>query len=167
LNSTPKRPTHLDDAGNAHMVDVGAKEVTRRRAVASGRVIMAAETLATIDEKRAAKGDVLSVARIAAIQTAKETARWIPLCHTLPLDSISVDFTLGDFEGAGGCGVKVRVEACTSARTGVEMEALTGVSAALLTIYDMLKAIDRGMEISSVRLEEKEGGRSGHWKRSD
>lgn len=149
------------------MVDVGDKDVTRRRAVASGRITMAAETLAAITENTAAKGDVLSVARIAAIQTAKETSRWIPLCHTLPLDAIDVDFTTGQFDGGESCGVEVRVEARTSSRTGVEMEAMTGVAAALLTIYDMVKAMDRGMEIGSVRLEEKEGGRSGHWKRND
>ena len=147
------------------MVDVGAKEVTQRRASASGRISMSPETLATIDENRAAKGDVLSLARIAAIQAAKETARWIPLCHTLPLDSVTVEFTLGPFEDGESQGVEVSVEARTSARTGVEMEAFTGVAAALLTIYDMLKAIDRGMEIGAIRLEEKEGGRSGHWKR--
>ncbi|MCI0651684.1 MAG: cyclic pyranopterin monophosphate synthase MoaC [Planctomycetes bacterium] len=142
------------------MVDVGAKAVTRRRALASGRIRMLPATLDAIRGGAIGKGDVLAVARIAAIQAGKDTARLIPLCHSLPLDVLEVDFAFHEPES-----LEVRVEARTSARTGVEMEALTTVAAALLTIYDMCKAIDRGMEIGPIALLEKEGGRSGRWVR--
>ncbi|MCA8959598.1 MAG: cyclic pyranopterin monophosphate synthase MoaC [Planctomycetes bacterium] len=154
--------THLDEQGRARMVDVGEKAVTRRRAVASGRLRLRPATLARIREGAAEKGDVLAVARIAGIQAAKETARWIPLCHPLPLDSVEIHFDEID-----DTTLSVRAEARTSGRTGVEMEALTAVSAALLTVYDMVKAIDRGMVIERVQLEEKEGGRSGRWLREN
>ncbi len=154
--------SHLDEQGRARMVDIGDKAVTRRRAVASGRVTMRPETLAAIKGGTTPKGDVLSVARIAGIQAGKETSRWIPLCHPLPIDSIDVEFDL-----SGKDAIQVTVEARTSGRTGVEMEALTATAAALLTIYDMCKAVDRAMTIGAIRLEEKEGGRSGRWVRQD
>ena len=139
------------------MVDVGGKDVTRRVAIASGRITMAPATADAIRGGSVGKGDVLAVARVAAIQAAKETSRTIPLCHPLPLDAVEVDLQVGEAE------VTARVTARTSARTGVEMEALVATSAALLTIYDMTKAIDRAMEIGAVRLEEKRGGKSGTW----
>ncbi len=144
------------------MVDVGGKKVTSRRAVATGRILMRPETLAAIQGGRAPKGDVLAVARVAGIQAAKDTARWIPLCHPLPLDSVEVKFDLGQ-----GDSIRVTAETRTQARTGVEMEALTAVTAALLTLYDMVKAVDRGMVITEIQLEEKEGGRSGRWVRDE
>lgn len=160
---TPRiRSTHVDAAGRARMVDVGEKAPSRRRALAAGEIRMAPATLEHLRSGLAAKGDVLAVARIAAIQAGKETSRWIPLCHPLPLDAIDVSF---DFIGTTG--IEARAEARATAPTGVEMEALTAVSAALLTIYDMLKGTDRGMEIGAVRLLEKEGGRSGSWKRPE
>lgn len=153
--------SHLDADGNARMVDVGEKPITARRAVATGRICMQTVTLRAILDGAVPKGDVLAVARIAAIQAAKETSRWIPLCHPLPLDSVQVEIA-----PCGEAEIDVRVEVRVTARTGVEMEALTAVSAALLTIYDMCKALDRGMVIHDVRLDEKEGGRSGHWVRA-
>ncbi len=141
------------------MVDVGGKESTRREAVASGRIRMAPATAAAIGGGEIGKGDVLAVARLAAIQAAKETSRTIPLCHTIPLEAVEVDLTVGEDT------VTVRATARTTAKTGVEMEALVAVSAALLTIYDMAKSIDRGMEIGPIRLEEKRGGQSGEWRR--
>ncbi len=151
--------THFDARGQAHMVDVGEKAETRRSATATGRVIMQPETLRRIMEGSAAKGDVLAVARIAAIQGAKRTSDLIPLCHPLPLTHVSVDFTVdGDT-----CAVDCIATAETFGRTGVEMEALTAVTVGLLTIYDMCKAIDRGMRFENVRLLEKKGGKSGHW----
>ena len=154
------RLTHFDAAGRAHMVDVGGKNDTRRVAVASGFVRMAPETIAVIREGRAKKGDVLAVAQIAAIMAAKKTHEIIPMCHPLHLTRIAVDFAIE----AEGIGVRAQVE--TTGKTGVEMEALTAVSAAGLTIYDMVKAVDRGMVIEAIQLESKEGGRSGDWKRS-
>jgi len=152
--------THVDDKGKARMVDVGEKPVTRRRAIASGRVTMKPETAAAIKEGAIKKGDVLAAARLAGIQAAKRTAELIPLAHPLPLDHVAVDFEVKDES------VEVRAEASVTARTGVEMEALAAVIGAALCIYDMAKAIDRGMAITDVRLEEKSGGRSGEWKRS-
>ena len=143
------------------MVDVGSKPVTRRRAVAEGWIRMRAETLGEIRKNRNRKGNVLAVAQMAGILAAKRTAEWIPLCHPLPLDLVDVRLTLEDELP----GVRVEVEACAEARTGVEMEALVGAAAALLTVYDMCKAVDRGMEIGPLRLVEKEGGRSGTWRR--
>ncbi|MCA1925037.1 MAG: cyclic pyranopterin monophosphate synthase MoaC [Thiobacillus sp.] len=151
--------THFDESGQAVMVDVANKADTRRVAVACGRIRMLPDTLARIVDGQAAKGDVLAVARIAAIQAAKRTAELIPLCHPVALTRVTVDF---EAEAAGPA-VTCTVSAETVGKTGVEMEALTGASVALLTIYDMCKAIDRGMMIESVRLKEKRGGKSGHW----
>jgi cyclic pyranopterin phosphate synthase len=155
--------SHLDAAGRARMVDVSEKPVTRRACVARGQVRMAPETLARISAGSLPKGDVLATARLAAIQAAKRTDEWIPLCHSLPLDSIEIDLIP---DPAGSC---VRIEARTSvhARTGVEMEALVAVAAAGLTIYDMCKAVDRGISLEGVRLVRKSGGKSGDWTRSD
>jgi cyclic pyranopterin monophosphate synthase len=153
--------THFDAQGQAHMVDVSAKAPTLRVAVAQGRIEMQAATLALIAQGAAGKGDVLSVARIAAIQGAKRTADLIPLCHPLPLTKVGVEFELDPAQSAVVC----RVTAQTVGPTGVEMEALTAVQIGLLTIYDMCKATDRGMTITGVTLLEKSGGRSGHWRR--
>ena len=139
------------------MVDVGGKEATRRIAVAGGSIRMKPETLALVASGGSKKGDVLGVARIAAIQAAKRTSELIPLCHPVPLTSVTVDFTLDEKASSVAC----RVTAECTAQTGVEMEALTAVSVALLTVYDMCKAVDRGMAISEVRLLEKSGGKSG------
>lgn len=151
--------THFDDEGRARMVDVSDKDVTGRRAVAEGRIVMAAETLARIQSGHTAKGDPLQVAQIAGIMAGKRTADLIPLCHQLP--GASVEVTLTADEDLPG--VVARAEAHISGQTGVEMEALTAVSVALLTVYDMVKAVDRGMRIEEVRLLSKEGGRSGSW----
>jgi len=154
------RPSHIDERGQARMVDVGAKAETERHALASGRVRMADATRETLFRGAAAKGDVLAVARVAAIQAAKRTGELIPLCHPLPLTQVRVEFAeVGD-------GVAIEAEARTVGRTGVEMEALTAVSVAALTIYDMLKAIDRGMVLGEMRLERKSGGKSGTWERA-
>ncbi|HRP97807.1 MAG TPA: cyclic pyranopterin monophosphate synthase MoaC [Rhodocyclaceae bacterium] len=152
--------THFDSHGQAHMVDVGAKDETRRVAVAVGRITMQPETFATVEGGTARKGDVLGIARIAAIQGAKRTSDLIPLCHPIPLTRVAVDFELD----AAASSVECRVTAETVGRTGVEMEALTAVNVALLTIYDMCKAIDRGMTMHGIGLVEKLGGKSGHWK---
>lgn len=149
--------THLDDAGNAAMVDVSAKPATVREAVAEGRITMSAEALAAIRAGAVKKGDVLATARIAGIMAAKKTSELIPLCHPLALSKVAVDF---EFEADG---VRVTALARLSGQTGVEMEALTATSVALLTIYDMAKALDKGMVISGVRLLEKRGGKSGDW----
>jgi len=150
--------THLDEAGNAAMVDVSAKPATVREALAEGRITMSAEALAAIREGAVKKGDVLATARIAGIMAAKKTSELIPLCHPLMLSKVAVDF---EFEADG---VRVLAMARLSGQTGVEMEALTAASVALLTIYDMAKALDKGMVISGVRLLEKRGGKSGDWK---
>ena len=161
--------THFRNDGAAHMVDVGAKDETHRVAVAEGRIEMRSETLRLILAGEHDKGDVLGIARIAAIQAAKRTADLIPLCHPVPLTRIEVDLEAasgnggGDVDG-GGDAVRCRARAETVGRTGVEMEALTAVQVGLLTIYDMCKAADRGMTIAGVRLVEKSGGRSGHWR---
>jgi cyclic pyranopterin phosphate synthase len=152
------RLTHLDAMGNARMVDVGGKAATLRVAVASGRISMSATTLAAIRDGAVPKGDVLAAARIAGIMAAKKTAELIPLCHPLALDAVTVDFAIEDD------GVRATVKASLTGRTGVEMEALTAASVALLTIYDMAKALDKGMVISDLRLIEKRGGKSGDWK---
>jgi cyclic pyranopterin phosphate synthase len=151
--------THFDVDGQAHMVDIAAKDVTRRMARAGGRIAMRPETLALIREGSASKGDVLGVARIAAIQAAKRTSELIPLAHPLPLTRVTVEFKIDEAESA----VAISVVAETLDRTGVEMEALTGAAIGLLTIYDMCKAVDRGMRIESVRLLEKSGGKSGDY----
>ena len=153
--------THFDERGAARMVDVAAKPETHRVAVAAGSIRMRAETLAIVKSGTAKKGDVLGVARIAAIQAAKRTSELIPLCHPVPLTSVAVEFALED----DAVGIEVTAE--TVGRTGVEMEALTATAAGLLTIYDMCKAVDRGMRIDGVRLVEKSGGRSGHFKAED
>jgi len=151
--------THFDAHGQAHMVDVSAKEPTHRVARAQGRIRMSGATLDAIESGTARKGDVLGVARIAAIQAAKRTSDLIPLCHPLPLTRATVEFTVDRPDDAVVCTAQVE----TFGRTGVEMEALMAVQVGLLTIYDMCKAMDRAMVIDSVRLIEKSGGRSGHW----
>src|SRR5688572_15125572 len=156
-----RKPSHIDSHGRAKMVDVGAKRVSSREAVARGRVFMHAKTLELIRSHAAAKGDVLTVAKIAAIGAAKRTSDLIPLAHSLVLDGIDVEFSFDD-EGPS-VGIEVRV--ASSGRTGVEMEALAAVAVAGLTIYDMLKAVDRGMVIGEIALWEKRGGRSGVYKR--
>jgi cyclic pyranopterin phosphate synthase len=156
--ATP-RLTHLDPDGNPRMVDTSAKAETERVAVAEGWVRMSPEALAVVRDGRAAKGDVLQIARIAGIAGAKRTADLIPLCHPLPLDGVSVDVV------ATPEGVHATATVKTVWRTGVEMEALTAVAVALLSVYDTVKAIDRGMRIDGVRLLEKHGGRSGSWRR--
>jgi cyclic pyranopterin phosphate synthase len=154
--------THFDKKGQAHMVDVGQKEITVREAVARGEIRMQPDTLDLILKGRAKKGDVLGVARIAAIMGAKKTPDLIPLAHPLPLTSVKVEF----FPDEERSLIEIEATVQVSARTGVEMEALTAVATAGLTIYDMCKAVDRGMVISEIRLMEKSGGRSGHFKRS-
>ncbi|MFM7349745.1 MAG: cyclic pyranopterin monophosphate synthase MoaC [Erythrobacter sp.] len=149
--------THLDETGAARMVDVGGKPETQRRAVASGRITMSAEAIAAIRAGNAPKGDVLATARIAGIMAAKRTGELIPLCHPLGLEAVTIDFA--DEENA----IRVTAAASLTGRTGVEMEAMTAASIALLTIYDMAKAIDKGMVISEVRLVAKSGGKSGDW----
>ncbi len=151
--------THFDAQGQAHMVDVADKAETKRLAIAYGSIRMQAETLAVITAGNAKKGDVLGIARIAAIQGAKRTADLIPLCHPIPLTKVGVEFTIDQALNTVHC----QVSAETVGRTGVEMEALTAASVALLTIYDMCKAMDRGMVISEIKLLEKLGGKSGHW----
>jgi cyclic pyranopterin phosphate synthase len=152
--------THFDAAGQAHMVDVGAKSETHRIARAEGFIVMQPATLAMIRSGEAAKGDVLGVARIAAIQGSKRTADLIPLCHPMSLTRVAIAFVIDDAASS----VKIDVTAETHGRTGVEMEALTAVTVGLLTIYDMCKAVDRGMRMEGVRLLEKSGGKSGTWK---
>lgn len=153
--------THFDANGAARMVDVSDKETTRRRAVAAGCVWVGEETFQRIAAGTVAKGDVLQVARIAGIGAAKRTAEWIPLCHPLALTSVTVDFELVEAEHR----VDIRAEVRVTGRTGVEMEALTAVSGAALTIYDMCKAIDKGMVLGAIRLLRKEGGKSGTYVR--
>ena len=152
--------THIDASGNARMVEVGDKEITRRSATAEGRIYLSPEALKKVRDRSAKKGDVLTVAQIAGIQAAKRTGELIPLCHPLPLDG--VDLLLEPRDNHVHILATVR---CTG-RTGVEMEAMTAVSVAALTVYDMLKAVDRGMYIDGVRLLEKSGGRSGTWRAS-
>ena len=152
--------THLDAAGNAHMVDVSDKQVTSRLAVATGRVEMLPDTLKLIAEGMAKKGDVIATARIAGIMAAKRTHELIPLCHPLVISKVTVDFEVDEAASAIDVTATVKVEG----KTGVEMEALTAVSVACLTVYDMVKAVDRGITITGVRLVEKAGGKSGHFK---
>ena len=151
--------THFDEKGDAHMVDVSGKPVTDRSAIAEGRVIMSAETLALVTEGRAKKGDVLGVARLAGIMAAKRTADLIPLCHPLPITKVALDLT----PDPALPGVTITATVRTSGQTGVEMEALTAVSVACLTVYDMLKAAEKGMRIDGIRLLMKEGGKSGRF----
>lgn len=151
------RLTHLDDHGAARMVDVGGKAATRRSAVATGHIRMMPATLQAVRDGSGPKGDVLAAARIAAIMAAKKTGDLIPLCHPLALDSVTVDFAFGDNA------ITVSATASLTGKTGVEMEALTAVSVALLTIYDMAKALEKGMVIDGIRLLTKTGGKSGDW----
>ena len=156
-----KRLTHTDARGRVAMVDTSGKARTARRAVASARVLMSAETVAALRAGRTPKGDPLEAARIAGIMAAKRTAELIPLCHPLPLTHADVRAELRDD------GVYLEAEASTTAQTGVEMEALTAAAVAALTVYDMCKAVEKGMTITDVRLEEKTGGKSGTWKRQE
>ena len=153
--------THFDEHGGSRMVDTSDKEVTQRQARASALVRMAVATSALIRDRAVAKGDVLEVARLAGIMAAKRTAELIPLCHPLPLTHVDVRAELTDY------GVRIEAEAATTAQTGVEMEALTAAAVAALTVYDMCKAVERGITITDVRLEEKTGGKSGAWKRQE
>jgi len=153
--------THFDEEGRARMVDVSAKDATARTAIASGAVRMAPETLAMVRDGTAKKGDVLGVAQLAGIMAAKRTSELIPLCHPLPLSSVEVQLDCDETAGA----VTITATCRTTGQTGVEMEALTAVSAAALTVYDMCKAVDRSMELTDIRLERKEGGKSGTWAR--
>jgi cyclic pyranopterin phosphate synthase len=157
----PSGFTHLDGQGRVSMVDVSAKPVTRRLAVARGRVTMSADALDRLRQGRVAKGNVLETARLAGIMAVKETARLIPLCHPLPVDHVRLDFELSDDPP----GVLIEAQVTAEARTGVEMEALTAVGLAALTVYDMMKALDKTMVISDVRLIKKSGGRSGDFVR--
>ncbi len=151
--------SHVDDQGRVRMVDTGNKEMTARRAVASAKVLMSAATVAALREHRTPKGDPLEAARLAGIMAAKRTSDLIPLCHPLPITHIDVRATVED------SGVVLQAEVSTNAQTGVEMEALTAVSVAALTIYDMCKALEKGMTITEVRLESKSGGKSGDYRR--
>ncbi len=155
----PTRLSHLDDQGHARMVDVSAKDVTSRTATARGRVVMQPETLAMIVEGRAPKGDVLATARIAGIMAAKRTHELIPLCHPLAISGITVDLAPSE----DGASIEVEATVRVTGQTGVEMEALTAVSVAALTVYDMCKAVERGMRIEAIRLVEKSGGKSGDY----
>ena len=160
MTAKPPKLSHLDEKGAARMVDVSAKDVTERVARAAGFVLMKPETLALIEKGEAKKGDVLATARIAGIMAAKKTSDLIPLCHPLAITKATIEFA----PSKNPCGIAVAAEVKVSGQTGVEMEALTAVSVACLTIYDMLKAADKGMIIRDVRLIEKKGGKSGHWK---
>ncbi len=150
--------THLDERGNARMVDIGGKAPTRRIAVASGIISMSEQALQAVRDGSVSKGDVLATARIAGIIAAKKTGELIPLCHPLPIDAVNVDFA---FEHSA---IRVTASAAIEAKTGVEMEAITAVSVALVTIYDMAKALDKGMVIGEIRLIAKDGGKSGRWR---
>ena len=155
-----KTLTHFDAKGDAHMVDVADKADTRRIARAAGKIVMLPDTLRMILDGPAKKGDVLGVARIAAIQAAKRTSDLIPLCHPLALTRVAVEFTPNEADNSVACEVTVE----TVGKTGVEMEALTALNIGLLTIYDMCKAVDRGMRMENIQLKEKQGGKSGHWR---
>ncbi len=159
-NEPPPSLSHIDERGNARMVDVSAKDVTSREATARGRVMMAAETLAMIVEGRAPKGDVLATARIAGIMAAKRTHELIPMCHPLLISGVTVDLAPSE----AGDAVEIEATVRVTGQTGVEMEALTAVSVAALTVYDMCKAVERGMRIEDVRLVAKSGGKSGDYR---
>ena len=160
MNDRAPALTHLDEAGHARMVDVSAKDVTVRTATASGRVLLSAQAVAALRAGTVPKGDALAVARIAGISAAKRTSDLIPLCHPLAIHGVQVDLAVED------TGVTITAEVRTADRTGVEMEALTSVSVAALTLIDMIKAVDKGAVITDVRLEAKDGGKSGPWRRS-
>jgi cyclic pyranopterin phosphate synthase len=153
--------THLNESGEAHMVDVGGKGVSAREAVAEGLIRMQPQTLKLIVEGGHRKGDVLAVARVAGIMAAKKTAELVPLCHTIPLTAVEIDLTPDETQSTVRCRATVR----TQAQTGVEMEALAAVEIALLTVYDMCKAVDRGMVLTDIGLVSKTGGKSGDWRR--
>ncbi|MBD3609254.1 MAG: cyclic pyranopterin monophosphate synthase MoaC [Gammaproteobacteria bacterium] len=153
--------THFNQSGEAHMVDVGDKDVTHRTAIASGSIHMQASTLQLILQGGHKKGDVLGIARIAAIMGCKKTSELVPLCHPLALTHVDIEFNTDESDNRIDCYATVE----TKGQTGVEMEALMAVQVALLTIYDMCKAVDKGMVMSNIQLEEKKGGKSGHWKR--
>jgi cyclic pyranopterin monophosphate synthase len=156
----PRRLTHLDEAGQARMVDVSGKQVSARSACASGRVLLSAEAVAALRENRVPKGDALAVARIAGIQGAKRTPDLIPLCHPIALHGVAVDLSVTD------SGVSITAQTRTADRTGVEMEALTSVTVAALALIDMVKAIDPAAVVTDVRVESKDGGQTGTWRRS-
>ncbi len=162
-SSPPSQLTHIDPAGRARMVDVGAKDVTQREATARARVLMKPETLRVIREGRAAKGDVLAVAQVAGIMGAKRTPDLIPMCHPLPISGVEMAFSFDDEASA----IEIQATVRVTARTGVEMEAITAVSVAALTVYDMCKAIDREMTIADVQLLYKAGGKSGEFRRQE
>lgn len=155
--------THFNQSGEAHMVDVGEKAVTSRTAITTGYIEMLPTTLALIKDNKHKKGDVLAIARIAGIMASKRTADLIPLCHPLPITHVELNFDIDEARSCIVCQVVVK----TKGQTGVEMEALTATQIALLTIYDMCKAVDRGMRIQGVQLDEKSGGKSGHWQRNE
>lgn len=155
--------SHLNASGEAHMVDVSAKQDTARLAIAQSRIILGADVLAKIQNQSIAKGDLLATARIAGIQGAKKCSDLIPLCHPLPLSKVAIE--INTFADGEKIGLEVRASCTTTGKTGVEMEALTAASIAALTIYDMCKALDKGIVIESVKLLEKQGGKSGHWLR--
>jgi len=159
MTDTKKTLTHFDNSGQAHMVDVGDKAITRRVAIATGNIIMLASTLAHIQNGNPKKGDVLGIARIAAIQASKKTTDLIPLCHTVALTKVAITFEINTTVNSINCTATCE----TTGQTGVEMEALTAVSVGLLTIYDMCKAVDRGMTMGDIKLLEKHGGKSGDW----
>jgi len=159
MTNTDPKFTHFDSSGQAHMVDVGGKAETHRVAIASGKISMLPSTLQLIMQGDAKKGDVLGIARIAAIQASKRTAELIPLCHPIPLTKVAVEFEVLVNQHQISC----KVTAETYGKTGVEMEALTAVNVGLLTIYDMCKAVDRGMTLSDIKVMEKHGGKSGDW----
>lgn len=159
--NTMTKLTHFNQSGEAHMVDVGHKAITERTAVTTGYIEMLPDTLTLIISGQHKKGDVLSIARIAGIMASKRTADLIPLCHPLPITHVEINFTTDTINNRIHCHTIVK----TNGQTGVEMEALTATQIALLTIYDMCKAVDRGMSINQVQLEEKSGGKSGHWSR--
>ncbi|UCC73302.1 MAG: cyclic pyranopterin monophosphate synthase MoaC [Gemmatimonadota bacterium] len=163
MTGKKSKMTHVDAGGTVRMVDVAGKDTSRRTATAEGRIRMQRSTLDAIRQNTVEKGDVLAVAKISGVTAGKRAAEWIPLCHPLQIDVIDVSLTLDEDLP----GVKVQARAGVTGRTGAEMEALVAASAALLTVYDMCKALDRGMEIDSVRLVEKSGGRSGTWRRRD
>jgi len=156
-----KELTHFDSAGQAHMVDVGDKASTKRQAVVTGSITLGSQAMSKVLEGTSKKGDVLGIARVAGIMASKKTSDLIPLCHPIGLTKVSIEFETHE----QACRIDCTATAETVGQTGVEMEALTAVSVALMTIYDMLKAIDRGMVIGPIALQEKLGGKSGHWKR--
>lgn len=164
-NQKSKHFSHLNESGEAHMVDVSNKQDTARVAIAQSRVVLGAYVLSKVLSKDIAKGDLIATARIAGIQAAKKCSDLIPLCHPLPLSKITID--INEFQNEEKVGLEITSLCKTHGKTGVEMEALTAAAVAALTVYDMCKALDKGIEIESIRLIEKSGGKSGHWRRAD